>query len=115
MKPDERAGLVKQLQEAEWDILETKAREYASDTDTLANFKIIADILNVAMPMPDGYSWTPQMICAVYWLKHVLAILDNSARGEALSESEFSRTLDARVYTGIMYFLNKESYGCEEG
>ena len=109
MKPTERAQIVRRLQDAEDEIMVTKALEYASDEDTLANFRIIAEILNVAMPLPDGHRWLPGHICAVYWMKHVLAMLDNVLRGESLSEGLESRVLDARVYALLMYCIGLEA------
>lgn len=108
MKPSERAVIVERLHNLEDDILVTKGREYANDEDSLANFKIIADILNVAMPLPGGHQWKAGHVCAVYWLKHVLALLDNVDREESLSEGLESRALDARVYTACMYCLGVE-------
>lgn len=160
MNTSTRADIVKQLQDAEWDIMSTKAREYANDSDTLSNFKIIAEVLNVAMPLEssgtltavlldireelyslgtwvchlskkdklfmDGFvgdvlgliddaleetnnaEWRPQHILAVYWLKHILAMLDNMNRGESLSEGLESRCLDARVYAALGLCLEAE-------
>jgi len=107
VKPQTRLNLVKALQKEEDRILETKAKEYANEEDTLANFKIIAEILNVAMPLPNS-KWKPSQICAVYWLKHILAMLDNMNREKSLSEGLRSRALDARVYTTCMYCLGVE-------
>lgn len=162
MNLETRTDIVKNLQEAEWNIMATKAREYATENgDTLANFKIIAEVLNVAMPLEDSESvlaealldikrelyslggwvchlskkdrlymdefvggvlgiiddaleetgsdkWRPQHILAVYWLKHILAMLDNMSRGESLSEGLESRCLDARVYAALGLCLEAE-------
>lgn len=108
MKPDVRAEIVDRLQLAEDEILVTKAKEYANNEDTLANFKVIASVLNVAMPLPEGHQWTPEHVLAVYWLKHILAALDNMDRGETLSEGLESRILDIRVYAACALCLTKD-------
>lgn len=108
MKPDVRAEIVNRLQLAEDNILATKAREYASDEDTLANFKVIAKVLDVAMPLPGGLRWAPEHVLAVYWLKHILGALDNMNRGETLSEGLENRILDARVYAACALCLSMD-------
>lgn len=116
MKAEEREAVVESLVTQERKIMETKAREYATEGgDSLSNFKIIANILNVAMPLPEGHQWTPEHVLAVYWLKQILAALDNMDRRTALSEGLESRVLDARVYAACGLCLQRERESGHDG
>ncbi len=117
MKIDVRERIAEEFFDLEREIARGKGAEYASEEDTLQNFKIIADILNITMPLErkcrcgETVSFTidPLMVLAVYLLKHILAMLDYMGRKKSLSaESIKDRVLDTRVYSFLAYCLTKD-------
>ncbi len=108
---------MKQFHDLEKEIASTKGLEYASDQDRLQNFKIIADLINKAVPLHTQcpsckrqieFKITPLIVLAIYYMKHTLAFLDFIGRGNSLSESLKSRVLDIRVYSMLAYCLARE-------
>ena len=119
MKPETRNALFERFCELEQEIFDTKAKEYATEEDTLANFKTIAQIINMTTNLTETcpncqkkvkITISPPIVALIYTLKHLLAILDYVGRKESLSESLESRILDLRVYAMLLYalFVEKE-------
>jgi hypothetical protein len=116
MDAEERLEVLRDFTALEERTLETKGAEYASEEDTLSNFKMIANLLNRAMPLQVkcphcdeevGFLITPQHVLAIYLMKHILSILDYAGRGRVLSESIKERVLDIRVYAMLLYCLEQ--------
>lgn len=70
------------------DLRATKGHEYATDEDTLADFKEVAAALGVS----------PFRVWGVYVKKHERAIESFIREGHTLSESIESRIMDVIVY-----------------
>ncbi|RLC39729.1 MAG: hypothetical protein DRH51_06665 [Candidatus Coatesbacteria bacterium] len=89
MYKDDFYALVKNMQEEEQDILFRKGHDYqCGSDDVLANFKRIAERLSLS----------PLEVWAVYFLKHIDAILTFVKKGEVASEDIEGRFNDARNY-----------------
>lgn len=90
---------MKHLQEDVFDqirkIRETKGREYATDEDTLSDFKEVAVEAGV----------TPLQVWATYVKKHERAIDTFIREGAVKSESIEGRILDVIVYHFLLYGL----------
>jgi hypothetical protein len=69
-------------------IMEKKGQDYTiGNEDRLYNFKLVAELVGI----------TPKQVLMVYWLKHVLSLL-NHARGGKESEPIDGRIADVRNY-----------------
>ena len=95
MTTTELLKLAQRLNEKERELLIKKGGDYSGETDTLSNFKIIGKLLNR----------TPLEICAVYTMKHILAIMNFVKDGKLRSEPIEGRILDARNYLLLFYVL----------
>lgn len=108
MKSEQFLELLENMEKEEREILMCKGKEYARDDyedDVLSNFKRIAKVLGVP----------PIKVWAIFFMKHVDAILNFVNTGEVLSqESIKGRIADARNYLalgfGLMYEQTMESY-----
>jgi hypothetical protein len=99
MKYERMAEITDSLIAQERGIRETKGREYADDTDTLADFKEVAAEAGI----------TPLQCWLVYERKHSRAIGSAIRRGGAtLSESLADRILDVRVYHALLLGLAED-------
>ena len=75
-------------------ILTTAAEEYAHDSDRLANFKLISEITDNRI--------SPEDVCLVYMLKHIIGISNYIAKREEQRDSVGGRITDAINYLLIM-------------
>lgn len=85
------------------DTLSAKGNDYTRGAevegeDRLANFKTVANMLGL----------NPLQVWAVYYMKHVLAILTYIKTGEIQSEPMRGRFLDAANYAVLGAALHKE-------
>jgi hypothetical protein len=116
MLADEREKILHEYLDKELKILVTKGREYASEEDTLSNFKTVAYILNAGIPMTEtcecgrevNFEITPKIVLMVYLIKHLLSMLDYAGREETLSEDISGRVLDLRVYAMLFDCLIRD-------
>jgi hypothetical protein len=76
-------------------VRETKGREYATDEDTLADFKEVAQEVGV----------TPFQVWAVYVKKHQRAIDTFIREGATKSESIEDRVMDVMTYHALLIGL----------
>lgn len=99
MTHDERAKLTQVLFKAAAEMGNKKNKSYADKTDTLANFKRIAEKMGL----------TKYQIWAVYFNKHIdsinNAIKDHPELPVDASESLEGRLIDVIVYSTILYCL----------
>lgn len=95
---NEQKELFNKIVEDERYLLEEKGREYASDKDSLANFKSKMDI-----------GVNPLQVAMIFMDKHYSSIKSYVKTGKELSnESIESRIADMRNYLFLMYALIKE-------
>lgn len=80
------------------EIRETKGREYATDKDTLADFKEVAADVGI----------TPLQCWATYVKKHERAIDSYIREGSVKSEAIEDRILDVVVYHLLLYGLIRD-------
>jgi hypothetical protein len=81
--------LVEAAREEQDKILDLKGQDYTMQSeDRLYNFKTIADMVGI----------TPMQVWAVFWLKHVFAIV-NYAKGGRESEPIEGRFVDNENYS----------------
>ena len=103
--------LLKQLQDEELRLNQTKGEEYAGSEDVLSNFKRISGALRSR-----GLNVPPEVVCLVYLQKHLDAIYSCVANGgKALSEPIGGRIADARLYLALLYALLLEREGDKAG
>ena len=105
MNADQFAESRKELELACEQVLQAKGRDYAGEGgDRFANFKMIAELLNnfhVDVGTPLG-TW------AVYYMKHVFAILAWIGQ-KSESEPIKGRFVDARNYLDLGWGMVKEA------
>lgn len=89
--------LLDQIIYKEKEIGNTKAKEYTQG-NRLDNFKRLANELGL----------TSEQVWAVYFKKHVDAIMSYCKTGKVLSEDIRGRILDARVYLSLLWGLVEE-------
>lgn len=70
------------------EIRDSKGKDYSDNDDRFSNFKVIAELLGL----------TPLQVWAVYYLKHVIAIMTFVKTGELASEPIESRFHDTINY-----------------
>jgi hypothetical protein len=80
------------------EVLHVKGNDYSSGQDRLANFKRLAERLGL----------DPIQIWAVYFVKHVDAILEFAKAGDVSSEPIRGRFGDARNYLDLGLALIEE-------
>lgn len=100
MKNDVFFKMLKEMQKEELSVMISKGKEYTvSSDDKLANFKSIADRLNI----------TPEIVCMCYLLKHMDSIRNYILTGKTYSdESIEGRILDARNYLPLLLAIIKD-------
>jgi len=84
-------------------VLDSKNKEYASDTDKLYNFKRAGDMLRV----------TPEQALVGMWAKHIISILDivdNISTEKVTKEMLEEKIGDAINYLILLEALIKERY-----
>lgn len=95
MTTEEFNKLFQEMIEDEKSILDRKGKEYrcGEEDDVHANFKRLAKLLNI----------TPEQVWAVYFMKHVDAIINYIREGKKThsEESISSRVYDARNYLAL--------------
>ncbi len=79
-------------------IMDTKGNDYAGDSDVNMNFKRNAKLLGMRT----------QQIWAVYFMKHIDAIMTYVGDGKIESEPIIGRLDDARNYLDILECLMRE-------
>lgn len=100
MTQEQLTKVVEERLESCRSLLESKGRDYSDhDRDRLSNFKVVAQLLNT----------TPQVVWAVYFLKHVIALTKHAQSGELASEPVEGRVDDVVNYALLYAAL------CEEG
>lgn len=109
MTQDEFNNYTNDIRKAESNLRVTKGAEYAPDhDDVLSNFKVIAGYLPKTVRSID--------VCSVYFMKHILSILDYLHTGNSRStESIQSRIQDARNYLLLLGALIHEQKIGESG
>lgn len=99
MKSEQFLELLENMEKEEKEILLCKGKEYARDDykdDVLSNFKRIAKVLEV----------DPIKVWAIYFMKHIDAILNFVNTGEIISEESIKgRVADARNYLALGFAL----------
>lgn len=80
-------------------IRNSKGKDYSEDNDRLSNFKTIAKELGVK----------PSLVWAVYFRKHIDAIMKHTREGQTESEPIEGRLADVLNYILLYYGLIKES------
>jgi len=93
----ERNALIKEFQEEQMEILDVKGNDYAAgdaEDSGNANFEIVASLL-VDAPMDELTVW------AVYFMKHVCAILTYVRNRRIESEGMAGRLNDIANYANI--------------
>lgn len=112
MNAETRLEIIRQLQEAEIGMIDTKGREYTggaeigNERDTLANFKDVAKQTGM----------TPMQCWGVYFLKHISSIttfISSPEREADMAEPIDGRIIDARTYLGLLMCLIEEARGTD--
>lgn len=85
------------------DVLEEKSDDYAAEDDALRAFREIADQLGLSM----------QQVWAVFFSKHVAAVMAYARDGTLESEPLRSRIIDLKNYLDILYAMYKEDSGTD--
>lgn len=98
MKRDEFAKFVETLLQDATKLLDQKGFDYAGDEDVLKNFKQNAERLGMV----------PDQIWAIYFMKHIDAILTYTRNGEVKSEAIEGRVIDAINYLILFAALLEE-------
>lgn len=79
-------------------IRSSKGKDYSKDNDRLSNFKTIAKEIGVK----------PSLVWAVYFRKHIDAIMKHTREGQTESEPIEGRLADVLNYILLYYGLIKE-------
>ena len=83
-------------------LIKSKGFDYTiAGSDRLFNFKFVADLIGI----------TPRQVAAVYWLKHVLAILTYVRYGKLESEGIDGRFIDEANYNLLMKAVCHDTRG----
>ena len=99
MQREEITELVEYLTKLEQEINMTKGREYAGDSDALANFKLAAEIVGIS----------PLQVCLVYMFKTFMSMGSYAKHNMELSTEPIEgRVLDLRLYGALFLALAKE-------
>lgn len=95
---EEQRYLFEKMVDSERELLLNKGREYAGDTDSLANFKDC-----------DSIGLDPQKKLWVYLSKHLSSISSFIKNGQEFSNEPIEgRIADARNYLALLYMLIQE-------
>lgn len=100
MKNEEFDQMVNQFRWDQDDLIATKGHDYTiASPDRLFNFKFVGDLLGLR----------PEQVAAVYWLKHVMAILTHLKTGKLESSEPIEgRFLDEANYALLLQACMKE-------
>ena len=98
MTTDELLNLVGEMVDKEEELLKSKGKDYSGDKDTLQNFKSLSLLMEI----------TPLQVWGVYFLKHVLAIMQFIKDKRLCSEPIDGRITDARNYLALLQALIEE-------
>lgn len=79
-------------------ILCQKGKDYSSEEDRNSNFKEIAELIGI----------TPQQVWSVYFMKHVISVMNFVKKGVLHSEPIEGRILDSLNYLVLFRSLVKE-------
>ena len=82
------------------EILTSKGQDYSDyEDDRLSNFKDVANLIPIQCPhCQKVYKLSPKIVWAIYFLKHVFAIMKWVGGAELKSEG-----LPGRIHDGINY------------
>jgi hypothetical protein len=107
MTNDEFNNMVTAFRIAQDELILKKGHDYTiASADRLFNFKFVGDLLGLK----------PEQVCAVYWLKHVIAILTYLKTGRIESEEPLDgRFLDEANYLLLLKACLNESEYNERG
>ena len=84
---------IKNFRRKQDELISRKGHDYTiGNKDRLFNFKFVAELIGI----------TPAQVAAVYWLKHILAILTYVKFGKVESEDIDSRFFDESNYNALM-------------
>lgn len=97
-------NLLSALQKIESTINESKGPAYAGSDDALANFKRVGDRLKI----------NPQVVCMIYWLKHIDSIISYVNGNKSDPEPIESRIADARLYPALLLGLINDEKAANE-
>ena len=104
MTVEQREKIIIELSKLEFDMMNSKGKDYAGVLDTLSNFKRNAELTGL----------TKYQVWLIYFMKHIDSIV-NAIKSNPISpliatnsESLESRILDARVYLGLLKCLIEE-------
>lgn len=98
--------LFAKLTEEELKLHEEKNQDYRSDTDPLANFKRVAQMMSL---YPDMNWATPEGVAIVYSWKQMDACVSLLERGyEGSVENVDTRASDVHVYWKLLRILHRE-------
>lgn len=86
-------------------IRSSKGKDYSEDNDRLSNFKTIAKEIGVK----------PSLVWAVYFRKHIDAIMKHTREGQTESEPIEGRLADVLNYILLYYGLIRESAQVQTG
>ena len=115
MNASDLGDILYALQSSERVLADTKGEEYTQgDEDKLYNFKQVAKMVRVKCPhCGKTASLSPDVVCIVFLLKHIFAILDFVTSHETKSEEPISgRICDARLYLALVQAILAESGQC---
>lgn len=85
-------------------IFATKGEDYAGEGDRLSNFKRIG--LRLAM--------SPKMVCLVYIMKHLDALITDASTGQVKGEPVSDKLKDIVAYAMLYAGLDKEEKELKE-
>ena len=101
MKPSEFTDILIRMMREEQQCMQSKGADYAGNNDRLNNFKEVGRMTGLS----------PIQVWAVYFLKHVEAIMTYVKTGSISSEPIESRIMDARNYLALFRGLVEEDRG----
>lgn len=94
------APMVEQVQQ----IFATKGQDYAGEADRLANFKRIGLRLGIS----------PKMVCLVYMMKHLDALITDAQTGSVKGEPVWDKLKDIDAYAKLYAGLDIEQKDLQE-
>lgn len=105
MKPQKQIELLKELDNNMLSLLEKKAADYAKDTDTLSNFKIVSkicELLKINVYTPEGYN----MLMIILKITRISNLLEKNV--DAKNEPLIDSYEDLIGYSKLGYLLQKD-------
>ncbi len=92
--------LVKALHREEINLNQTKGKEYATDQDVLADFRAVAEDMDLPL----------RVVLYIFMQKHWRAIASYCRTGTCKSESLRSRILDLNLYSKLLLVIQAEEH-----